>query len=829
MKFVICLLGVTVYICVAAADEQLRVALKSKKVLSVPETSLPIAELALENSNLVDSFKLLPVTSGNMGSSFASINKTFFEISDLDLDAIVGPFDMSLDLVAESLDIPYLSLTHDTSQVKKRNTFEMLPDTVWAGRAILDIIEVYGWAQIALFHDDYKGVPLVEQLVTDHSVLVRAWRLPAVAERHHVNQALIQMRKSRIQTILVMCSKENTRLMLDEALNLAMLSTPPYHWMFYDPCLESQEDLTKYTQIQVNFTVISLVDFNNTLKAGNLSKTELALGCDAFSMLISFKNQELETLIGNSSSPQNDTGSKLGNSIRKASLTGHTGKIAFDPQGQRMNVTLTLSTVSGDHTYPRGMWYSHTPMSVPNLILNTAIFPLNQTRPFPLVGRKVKVVIIENKPFTMLKRDHASRQGNDRFEGFSIDLIEYVAKELEFDYELYLVHDGKFGSQMPDGRWNGVIGELIAGNATMSVAPLSINANRESAVDFTKPFMTRHISVLMRVPTYETSYFQFLNPFSPMVWMIIMLAFLVVSWILYGLEKVGRSLDRQTNKDLPPVTIRESVWFIFGSLVQGSTEPVASSLPGRILTSAWWFFALILISSYTANLAAFLTVKKIATPINSVTDLAQQTKIKYGTVKDTGVKNFFKNTQIDYFAKMWAQMSEVEPDTMVDNETAALKKVKTENYAFFWDSTVNKYHTQTDCDLMEVGPAFDPKGFGIGVPPGASYLDQLSMAILKMSDRGILEGLQSKWWDISNCPDLSGGADETSSLQIENVAGVFFIVVGGIVLASLVCLAKYWFPNVFRIPEMVTQKSFLGAMLPKKVNTDDDGVDAEQL
>ena len=69
----------------------------------------------------------------------------------------------------------------------------------------------------------------------------------------------------------------------------------------------------------------------------------------------------------------------------------------------------------------------------------------------------------QNKPFTMLKRDHASRQGNDRFEGFSIDLIEYVAKELEFDYELYLVHDGKFGSQMPDGRWNGVIGELIAG------------------------------------------------------------------------------------------------------------------------------------------------------------------------------------------------------------------------------------------------------------------------------------------------------------------------------------------------------------------------------
>jgi hypothetical protein len=29
----------------------------------------------------------------------------------------------------------------------------------------------------------------------------------------------------------------------------------------------------------------------------------------------------------------------------------------------------------------------------------------------------------------------------------------------------------------------------------------------------------------------------------------------------------------------------------------------------------WWFFTLIIISSYTANLAAFLTVERMSTPI----------------------------------------------------------------------------------------------------------------------------------------------------------------------------------------------------------------------
>ena len=116
----------------------------------------------------------------------------------------------------------------------------------------------------------------------------------------------------------------------------------------------------------------------------------------------------------------------------------------------------------------------------------------------------------------------------------------------------------------------------------MSVAPLSINADRESAADFTKPFLTRHITVLMRIPTYQTSYFQFLSPFSPLVWAITLVAFAIVSCILYGLEKIGRSVDRQALADLPEVTIREACWFIFGSLVQG--EELAASIRQNKLT-----------------------------------------------------------------------------------------------------------------------------------------------------------------------------------------------------------------------------------------------------
>lgn len=56
----------------------------------------------------------------------------------------------------------------------------------------------------------------------------------------------------------------------------------------------------------------------------------------------------------------------------------------------------------------------------------------------------------------------------------------------------------------------------------------------------------------------------------------------------------------------------------------------------------WWFFALIMCSSYTANLAAFLTNAAMDDSIKSAEDLATQTKIKYGTLEKGSTSSFFK-------------------------------------------------------------------------------------------------------------------------------------------------------------------------------------------
>ena len=65
------------------------------------------------------------------------------------------------------------------------------------------------------------------------------------------------------------------------------------------------------------------------------------------------------------------------------------------------------------------------------------------------------------------------------------------------------------------------------------------------------------------------------------------------------------------------------------------------STPGRIIGGAWWFVVLIMITSYTANLAAFLTIEKLLTPIESADDLVSQSEIAYGTLDSGSTQAYF--------------------------------------------------------------------------------------------------------------------------------------------------------------------------------------------
>ena len=64
----------------------------------------------------------------------------------------------------------------------------------------------------------------------------------------------------------------------------------------------------------------------------------------------------------------------------------------------------------------------------------------------------------------MFRHSSESYEGNARFEGFTVDLLTRLSKEMNFKFEIVLSPGNKYGSEDPNtGDWGGIVGEVIAG------------------------------------------------------------------------------------------------------------------------------------------------------------------------------------------------------------------------------------------------------------------------------------------------------------------------------------------------------------------------------
>ena len=107
-------------------------------------------------------------------------------------------------------------------------------------------------------------------------------------------------------------------------------------------------------------------------------------------------------------------------------------------------------------------------------------------------------------------------------------------------------------------------------------------------------------------------------------------------------------------KEEESLNLTSAIWFAWGVLLNsGIGEGTPRSFSARVLGMVWAGFAMIIVASYTANLAAFLTVERMATPIENAEDLADQSGIQYGTLLGGSTMTFFRDSKIETYQKMW--------------------------------------------------------------------------------------------------------------------------------------------------------------------------------
>uniref|UniRef100_A0A8C2EX54 Glutamate receptor, ionotropic, AMPA 1a n=1 Tax=Cyprinus carpio TaxID=7962 RepID=A0A8C2EX54_CYPCA len=757
--------------------------------------------------------KLVPqVDMVKMGNSF-SMTYAFCSQFSKGVYAIIGVYDRkTVNMLMSFCGALHVCFVTPSFPMENSNQFviQLRPELQ---DALVGVIEHYKWSKFVYMYSSDSGLSVLQKVLdtaAEHNWLVTSVNVETMTEASFL-KVFQDLDKRKEGQIIIDCELERLTSILKKIIELGK-NVKSYHYILANLGF-LDIDLTEFKKGEANVTGFQLVnyadpnisrivqqwmDFDN--KDAKVPKRGLkytgALTYDGVKVMsTAFQNLRRQRIdisrrgnagecLANPPAPWGQ-GIDIQRALQQVRIEGLTGHIQFNEKGRRTNYTVSVMELRPTGPKKVGYWNED------EKFVSTAAYIPGSNDTYGLQNRTYIVTTI------------------------------------------LVLADGKYGARDPETMmWNGMVGELVYGKADVAVAPLTITLVREEVIDFSKPFMSLGISIMIKKPTKsKPGVFSFLDPLAYEIWMCIVFAYIGVSVVLFLVSRFSpyewhaddceegaeqnpnqpssssaqpgqgqQNQNQQSQEQNNEFGIFNSLWFSLGAFMQQGCDISPRSLSGRIVGGVWWFFTLIIISSYTANLAAFLTVERMVSPIESAEDLAKQTEIAYGTLDAGSTKEFFRRSKIAVFEKMWSYMKSADPSVFVKTTDEGVIRVRKSKgkYAYLLESTMNEYIEQRKpCDTMKVGGNLDSKGYGIATPKGSPLRIPVNLAVLKLSEQAVLDKLKNKWWyDKGECGSKdSGRKDKTSALSLSNVAGVFYILIGGLGLAMLVALVEFCYKS----------------------------------
>ncbi|CAK9800338.1 Glutamate receptor ionotropic, kainate 2 [Anthophora plagiata] len=760
------------------------------------------------HENVEFSNVFLVAESNEVGTDPFDVSQKVCELMETGVAAIFGPQNRvtseHVQSMCDTMEMPHIYGRWEPSQIRGKG-INLFPHAETLSVIFDQIITGFEWKSFAILYEGTDSLIRIHRLLERWDAKGHAIFLYQLGAGPSYRKVIREIKDAEIENILIDCSIELLEEVLKQAQQVGVMSEKN---KIIVTSLDLQTiDLEPYQFSGVNFTGVRLIDPESPIVTSIVEmhknewglddpkqlRVEPALMYDAVQLFARAFKRLKDAIKGDVKQlPCNGTvswehGYSLNNFMRLSEMEGLTGLIKFDTAGFRSDFQLDVIRVAEDGIKKIGMWNS----------TNTVEWQLESRPPksdveLSLQNKTFIILIAISHPYGMLKESADMMTGNDRYEGFGIDIIVELSKMLGFNYTFEVQGDNVYGSYSKKlKRWTGMLGKIIAGEADLAITDLTITSTREGAVDFTMPFMNLGISILYRKPTKTPpSLFSFLSPFSAGVWWYLIGAYIFVSVVLF---MIGRMCPAEWNNPYPCIeepevlenqfTFKNSLWFTIGSIMQQGSEIAPIGLSTRMMAASWWFFCLIMVSSYTANLAAFLTVETLVSPFSNVEELAKKKTIKYGAKTGGSTLMFFKDSNYTTYKEMYDYMMENAEEVLPPDNDAGLKKVLWEDYAFLMESSSIEYITERYCNVTQIGGLLDAKGYGIAMKKFSPYRHALNTAVLKLQQSGLITELKKKWWTQKRgggrCRE-DGGQSAAEELDLDNVGGVFLVLTVGV-------------------------------------------------
>ncbi|XP_070196560.1 uncharacterized protein [Littorina saxatilis] len=387
--------------------------------------------------------------------------------------------------------------------------------------------------------------------------------------------------------------------------------------------------------------------------------------------------------------------------------------------------------------------------------------------------------------FTSLRRRRHVDYSVFCCKGISLEVLKKLSEDLNFQYVIYFVNDSNYG-EFHNNSWTGMVGDVIGGSADLIVGSFSMTSERMRVISFTEPYFQNEFSLVTGEEGQWPSMWAFLSPFSAQVWTCIMLSSIVagvatssLEWFSpFGLNPRGRKRNKQYGLGSGLLM----VWV----LVTGHTINVKApkSWPSKVIQNVWAGLAIFIMTSYTANLAAYLAGQSAVISVKSIYDSKLLEK-RVSVIKSSSVEHFLEKINPDLHVKT--------RDSYVNSTVEGLRLLQSgQTDVYLDDYHLLEYEVSRidkECTVQFVGKGFGSDGYAIGLRKNSWMKTALSNKILSYTESGFMQEVSEKYLKQPRCGYfLSGSAVQYG---LEHTGGLFLILLSAVFVSILLLFLEH--------------------------------------
>uniref|UniRef100_W8BGJ6 Glutamate receptor ionotropic, delta-1 n=2 Tax=Ceratitis capitata TaxID=7213 RepID=W8BGJ6_CERCA len=420
------------------------------------------------------------------------------------------------------------------------------------------------------------------------------------------------------------------------------------------------------------------------------------------------------------------------------------------------------------------------------------------------------ILTVHSPPWQILERD--SRGDIVRHSGITMEILKEMSRMLNFSYILHEVKTNPAELAAEEMQQTSNLTDDLLGSLTfnipyqvietmqssryfMAALAATIDEPDKKSFNYTVPISVQTYTFIARQPDEVSRIYLFTAPFTTEIWGCLVAIIIITAPVLYF---INRLVPMEHLRITGLSTLNSCFWYIYGALLQqgGMYLPKADS--GRLVIGVWWIVVIVLVTTYSGNLVAFLTFPQFQPGIDYFFQIFSSKD-----VRQFGLRNG------SYFEKYSTQITTRDDFRDFVQRAIIYNNVQGEDIGAVQDGKrvnvdwrVNlqlivqrQFEKNKECKFALGRDSFVDEQIGLMVPKKSPYLQLINDQIMHMFRMGFIE----RWHQI-NLPSMDkcnghGGMRQIMNhkVNLDDMQGCFMVLLFGFMIALFVLFVEYWY------------------------------------